>query len=143
MLKHAMPGVAAGGVERRRDTLVRALAHGLPGSLSDWCDIFNVLRDKAKDKAGQQLIQLFCKPRPKNSAIRRVPAKTHLGSGSDSLNTPGGIVIPCLKSTKSCPRGIIQAQNWRFSTIKSLLMTAAYSWTCNVQRQRLSLLRWS
>lgn len=33
---HAMPGVAAGDV----DTMVRALAHGLPGSLGDLCDIF-------------------------------------------------------------------------------------------------------
>ncbi|UIA90042.1 DNA polymerase [Erwinia tracheiphila] len=77
VLNHAMPGVAAGGVERWRDTMVRALAHGLPGSLGDLCDILSVSQDKAKDKAGKQLIQLFCKPRPKNSAIRRATAKTH------------------------------------------------------------------
>ncbi|WP_291972957.1 DNA polymerase [Candidatus Symbiopectobacterium sp.] len=77
VLNHAMPGIAAGGVERWRDTMVRALAHGLPGSLGDLCDILSVSQDKAKDKAGKQLIQLFCKPRPKNSAIRRATAKTH------------------------------------------------------------------
>ena len=77
VLNHAMPGVAAGGVERWRDTMVRALAHGLPGSLGDLCDILSVSQDKAKDKAGKQLIQLFCKPRPKNSTIRRATAKTH------------------------------------------------------------------
>lgn len=77
VLNHAMPGVAAGGVERWRDTMVKALAHGLPGSLGDLCDILSVSQDKAKDKAGKQLIQLFCKPRPKNSTIRRATAKTH------------------------------------------------------------------
>ena len=77
VLNHAMPGVAAGGVERWRDTMVRALAHGLPGSLGDLCDILSVSQDKAKDKAGKQLIQQFCKPRPKNSTIRRATAKTH------------------------------------------------------------------
>lgn len=77
VLNHAMPGVAVGGVERWRDTMVRALAHGLPGSLGDLCDILSVSQDKAKDKAGKQLIQLFCKPRPKNSAIRRATVKTH------------------------------------------------------------------
>ncbi|UIA85753.1 hypothetical protein LU604_17985 [Erwinia tracheiphila] len=84
VLNHAMPGVAAGGVERWRDTMVRALAHGLPGSLGDLCDILSVSQDKAKDKAGKQLIQLFCKPRPKNSATRR------------AIATPG-ITISCRK----------------------------------------------
>ncbi|WP_197737021.1 hypothetical protein [Serratia symbiotica] len=49
---HAMPGVAAGDV----DTMVRSLAHGLPGSLGDLCDILNVAQDKAKDKAGKKTV---------------------------------------------------------------------------------------
>ncbi|EMX5816396.1 DNA polymerase [Salmonella enterica] len=63
--------------ERIHDTMVQALAHGLPGSLSDLCDILGVTSDKAKDKAGRQLILLFCKPRPKNSKIRRATRDTH------------------------------------------------------------------
>lgn len=63
--------------ERIHDTMVQALAHGLPGSLSDLCDILGVTSDKAKDKAGRQLILLFCKPRPKNSKIRRATRSTH------------------------------------------------------------------
>ncbi len=63
--------------ERIHDTMVQALAHGLPGSLSDLCDILGVASDKAKDKAGRQLIMLFCKPRPKNSKIRRATRSTH------------------------------------------------------------------
>ncbi|MFV8770808.1 DNA polymerase I [Yersinia enterocolitica] len=71
------PNVAARDVTRWRDTMVKALAHGLPGSLSDLCDILGVEQDKAKDKAGKALIQLFCKPRAKNSAIRRATKHTH------------------------------------------------------------------
>lgn len=81
MLRHALqrllPGIVAGGVERWRDTMVKALAHGLPGALGALCEVLNVDTDKAKDKAGKQLIQLFCKPRPKNSKLRRATAKSH------------------------------------------------------------------
>ncbi|EMC1043126.1 DNA polymerase I [Serratia marcescens] len=81
MLRHALqrqlPGVVAGGAERWRDTMVKALAHGLPGALGALCEVLNVDTDKAKDKAGKQLIQLFCKPRPKNSKLRRATAKSH------------------------------------------------------------------
>ncbi|AGQ28726.1 bifunctional 3'-5' exonuclease/DNA polymerase family protein [Serratia liquefaciens] len=81
MLRHALrrllPGIVAGDVERWRDTMVKALAHGLPGALGALCEVLNVDTDKAKDKAGKQLIQLFCKPRPKNSKLRRATPKSH------------------------------------------------------------------
>lgn len=44
------------------DTMVRALAHGLPGALGTLCEIFSIGTDKAKDKEGKKLIHLFCKP---------------------------------------------------------------------------------
>lgn len=64
-------------VERWRDTMVKALAHSLPGALGDLCDILKVPTDKAKDKAGRQLIMLFCKPRPASSKVRRATRETH------------------------------------------------------------------
>ncbi|EDW3313484.1 DNA polymerase, partial [Salmonella enterica] len=39
--------------------------------------VLGVAADKAKDKEGKALIQLFCKERPKNSKIRRATSKTH------------------------------------------------------------------
>lgn len=77
VLNYTMPDVAAGGVERWRDTMAQALAHGLPGALGDLCDVLGVPADKAKDKVGKSLIQLFCKPRPKNSKILRATRETH------------------------------------------------------------------
>lgn len=63
--------------ERVHDTMVQAYAHSLPGSLGDLCAILGVDTDKAKDKAGRDLIHLFCKPRPKTSKIARATRHTH------------------------------------------------------------------
>lgn len=62
--------------EKIHDTMIRAFAHGLPGSLDKLSDIFK-LGDKAKSKEGKALIQLFCKYRPKRQKIRRATRETH------------------------------------------------------------------
>lgn len=59
------------------DTLVIAYQHALPGALGDLSDAFGLSKDVAKDKDGKRLVQLFCKPRPKGSKLRRATAKTH------------------------------------------------------------------
>lgn len=64
-------------ISRVHDTLVQALQHSLPGSLGDLCDVLKVDTDKAKDKRGKRLIQMFCKPAPKNSKVRRFTRETH------------------------------------------------------------------
>ncbi len=76
VLRHTHPRLAP-PVERWRDTMVQALAHSLPGALGALCEVLGVPQDKAKDKEGKSLIQLFCKPRPKNSKLRRATCKTH------------------------------------------------------------------
>ena len=45
-----------------RCTATLARAHGLPGGLDKLCGIFHLPQDKAKDKRGHELIQLFCVP---------------------------------------------------------------------------------
>lgn len=75
VLRHAL-GIEI-PLERVHCTMAQALSHGLPGSLGTLSEIYNLPTDKAKDKAGKQLIQLFCKPRPKNSKIRRATCETH------------------------------------------------------------------
>lgn len=64
-------------IERVHDTMVRALTHSLPGALGTLCEVLGVSSDEAKDKEGRQLIQLFCKPRPKNMTQRRATRETH------------------------------------------------------------------
>lgn len=64
-------------VEKIDDTMVTALAHSLPASLGQLCDVLGVPQDKSKDKAGRRYIQLFTKPCPKNWKIRRATRETH------------------------------------------------------------------
>ena len=64
-------------INRWFDTMACAMAHSLPGSLGALCEIVNVPMDKAKDKAGKALIQLFCKPPPKGRKVRRATRETH------------------------------------------------------------------
>ncbi len=59
--RHADPATCP-PVHRWRDTMVQAMAHSLPGKLESLCAALKLPADKAKDKAGKALIQLFCKP---------------------------------------------------------------------------------
>lgn len=76
VLRHSYHGAEL-KIGRWEDTMVQALSHSLPGGLDILCEIFKIDQDKAKDKAGKQLIQLFCKPRPANQKIRRATSETH------------------------------------------------------------------
>jgi DNA polymerase len=64
-------------VSRWQDTMIKAMSHGLPGGLDKIGQIVGLEADQAKDKRGRELIQLFCKPRPKNSILRRATRETH------------------------------------------------------------------
>lgn len=59
------------------DTMVMAYQHSLPGALGDLSAVFGLSKDVAKDKDGKRLVQLFCKPRPKNATYRRADRTTH------------------------------------------------------------------
>ena len=63
--------------ERILDTMQQALAHSLPGSLDKLGSILGAPHDARKNQDGKALIQLFCKPRPKNQKLRRADKHTH------------------------------------------------------------------
>jgi DNA polymerase len=63
VLKHAFPWFDFHvPQERRRDTMVQAYCHSLPGSLDMMCRALGVDPDLAKMKSGRRLIHFFCKP---------------------------------------------------------------------------------
>lgn len=64
-------------IHKWRDTLIQAYAHGLPGKLDALCRVLGLPEDLTKIKEGRDLIQLFCKPRPKNHKLRRATRGTH------------------------------------------------------------------
>lgn len=72
-------------IERWRDTMVKAYAHGLPGSLGKVGEVLGLPLDQQKDRRGAQLIQLFCKPRPKGHTIRRATRETHPAEWAEFL----------------------------------------------------------
>lgn len=78
VMKHARPDLHALIPEAAWwDTMVQAYTHALPGALDILCDVMNVPLDQRKLKTGKAFIQLFCKPRPKNMALRRATRHTH------------------------------------------------------------------
>ncbi|KGV87593.1 putative dNA polymerase [Burkholderia pseudomallei MSHR3951] len=105
VLSHAEPEIYARMPEEKwRDTMVQAYAHGLPGSLSMLCEIFNVPTDQAKDKEGAQLIQLFCKPRPAFSELRRATRETHPEQWTKFLDYAGRDITAMRAVHKAMPR---------------------------------------
>lgn len=64
-------------LHRVHDTLVMALSHSLPGSLDKLGEVLGLPQDMQKHKEGKALIQLLCKPRPKNVKLRRATRETH------------------------------------------------------------------
>ncbi|MCA8267420.1 DNA polymerase family A protein [Burkholderia vietnamiensis] len=105
VLSHAEPEIYARMPEEKwRDTMVQAYAHGLPGSLSMLCEIFNVPVDQAKDKEGAQLIQLFCKPRPAFSELRRATRETHPEQWAKFLEYAGRDITAMRAVHKAMPR---------------------------------------
>ena len=57
-------------------TQAQANAHSLPGGLGKLSEIFKLDEDGKLD-GGRKLINLFCKPRPKNMKLRRATPQTH------------------------------------------------------------------
>lgn len=91
-------------LERIWDTMVQALAHSLPGSLDTLCSILGVPVDLSKHKEGKALVQLFCKPRPKTSKVRRATRHTHPIEWQRFLDYAGSDIISMREVRKRMPR---------------------------------------
>lgn len=72
-------------IHRFRDTMVKAMAHSLPGALEKIGEILKLEEDQKKHKRGKELIQLFCKPRPRTSKLRRATRETHPAEWAEFL----------------------------------------------------------
>lgn len=78
VMKYAMPELYARlPLARFRCTMVKALAHALPGSLDTLCEVLNLPQDQRKLKTGKELVRLFCCPAPKNVTRPRATRLTH------------------------------------------------------------------
>lgn len=64
-------------VERFFCTMAQSYAHSMPGKLETLGVAQGLEEEERKLKIGGQLVQLFCKPRPKNQILRRATRITH------------------------------------------------------------------
>ena len=83
-----------------RDTMVRALAHGLPGGLEMLSAIYKLTGDKSKDKTGKKLIQLFCKPQKDGTRATRL---THPEQWKQFIHYAGMDIVAMRELDKKLP----------------------------------------
>lgn len=91
-------------IERWQDTMIQAMAHGLPGSLDKIGQIVGLDADQAKDKRGRELIQLFCKPRPKGHTLRRATRDTHPKEWAEFLEYSRQDIVAMRAISQRLPR---------------------------------------
>lgn len=70
-------GLFAPPLARWRDSMVKGLLHGLPGSLEKLGAALGLPEDQRKLAVGSRLVNRFCKPAPKNHKTRRYTRDTH------------------------------------------------------------------
>lgn len=91
-------------IPRWRCSMVRALAHALPGGLDSLCEILDVDQDLRKLKSGRQLMQLFCMPRPVKSVLRRATRMTHSAEWAEFLKYATNDISSMRALDKKLPR---------------------------------------
>lgn len=90
--------------ERLQDTMVAALAHGLPAKLEQLCPALDVPLDEVKDKRGKDLINLFCSPRPKNHKLRRATRETHPAEWAEFVDYAAQDIVAMRSCWKRMPK---------------------------------------
>lgn len=77
VLEHAMPEIHI-AEHRRRDTMVQALSHSLPGALDKLGAALGLADDQRKIADGKRLVRLFCQPHTeKDGSVVRYTRHTH------------------------------------------------------------------
>lgn len=118
VLDNQMPGVAAlMAPVRRRDTMVQAFAHALPGALDKLGNTLNLDDDKRKMKEGKQLVQLFCKPQNEAFIAKygtdRATKQTHPVEWMRFIQYAGGDIVTMREARRRLPQ-------WNYSTPKQI-----------------------
>jgi DNA polymerase len=91
-------------VERWFDTMAQAYVHSLPGSLDTLCQIFRLSEADAKHSRGRELVNLFCKPRPKNHTLRRATRLTHPAEWEEFIEYAKSDVRSMRELTRRMPK---------------------------------------
>jgi DNA polymerase len=103
---------------RLRDTMVQAFAHGLPGSLDKLGEILKLDTNAQKLKEGKALINLFCKPLPKNNKLRRATHETHPEKWAEFIEYAKQDIVAMREVHKKLPKwnypnNELELSHWR------------------------------
>lgn len=109
VLHHAMPEVLALiPQERRRDTMIQAFSHALPGALEKLGAALKLNESDKKQAIGKQLVRLFCMPQ--NDAFfekygtRRATRKTHPKEWLQFVQYAGGDITTMRAVHRKIPK---------------------------------------
>jgi len=102
---------------RRRDTMVLAFAHALPGALEKLGDILGMAEDKKKMKDGKALVRLFCIPQNEAFVAKfgtdRATRDTHPAEWMRFIQYAGGDITTMREARRKLPQ-------WNYHTPKQV-----------------------
>ncbi len=105
VIAHGLPWLAAAvPPARRRDTMVMAYSHSLPGSLESLSDALGVAQDKRKLKNGRNLIRLLCIPPAKNLKRARATFETHPTEWAEFKEYAKFDIVAMRECKRRCPQ---------------------------------------
>jgi DNA polymerase len=103
--------------QRRRDTMVLAFAHALPGALEKLGDILGMADDKKKIKDGKALVRLFCIPQNEAFVAKfgtdRATRDTHPAEWMRFIQYAGGDITTMREARRTLPQ-------WNYHTPKQI-----------------------
>lgn len=115
--------------ERRRDTMVQAFAHALPGALEKLGDILGMTEDKKKIKDGKALVRLFCMPQneafQKKFGTDRATRETHPAEWMRFIQYAGGDIVTMREARRILPQ-------WNYSSEKQIRL-CLLDWKINAR----------
>ncbi len=114
---------------RRRDTMVQAFAHALPGALEKLGDILGMAEDKKKLKDGKALVRLFCCPQneafQKKFGTDRATRDTHPAEWMRFIQYAGGDIETMREARRILPQ-------WNYSNEKQIRL-CLIDWKINAR----------
>ena len=103
VLEHAMPHITI-PEHRRRDTMVQALSHSLPGALEKLGAALGLADDQRKIADGKRLVRLFCQPHTeKDGTVVRYTRHTHPADWERFKQYAGGDIVTMRASHRKMP----------------------------------------
>lgn len=117
VLERAMPEIIRRVPwSRRRDTMVQAYLHSMPGALDKLGEVLHIESDKRKHADGKKLVQLFCKPQgepfQKRYGTDRATKQTHPVEWQRFIRYAGGDIITMREVHRILPRWNLTPKQW-------------------------------